>query len=343
MRKGFLIVGWGLCLAILFPHGVVADDGAKKLFAFYWENDVFAGTDRDYSNGLRLSWSKPYRLPGYDSLSFTDKVIDYLPWVNDPFTRRNIFFTVGQNIYTPADTKTSELIEDDRPYAGFLYTTFGAYADKDNRRSVWEFDIGVVGSLSMAEQTQNTVHDIINTSKAAGWEHQLENELTLGAAFETSWRLWQRTIGKSFGVQLIPHIGGHIGNVAVYANTGAELRFGRSLPNNFGTCPIRPGCDSGELLNIEKNEQSVDRNRWGAHFFVSINGRAVLHNMFLDGNTFSDSHSVTRESFLCETMIGMAFHYNSLQVSYAYVQLSKEFEEQEKAPAFGAIKISFVY
>ena len=156
----------------------------------------------------------------------------------------------------------------------------------------------------MARQAQDRVHVRINTARSAGWDHQLNSERAQGPSCVIGW----------------------------------------SLPDNFDTHPIRPGCDSGELLNIDENDQQKRRNRWGSHLFVVVDGRAVLHDIFLGGgNTFSDSHSVTREFSNGETMIGMAIHDNSLPSIYDYVQRSKEFEEQEKAPGFGAIKVSYVY
>jgi lipid A 3-O-deacylase len=313
----------------------------SKVFSFYWENDVFTGTDQDYSNGLKLGWSKPYTSNASDERSFTDKVIEKLPGVNNPDAQRVSFFALGQNIYTPKDTKTSDLIEDDRPYAGLSYVSFGIHSDQGRQRCLWEFELGVVGPWSLAEETQNAVHDAIKTSRAAGWEHQLNNEPALGAVFETKWRLGRLNLGDAFGLELISHMGGCAGNIAVYANAGGEVRFGWHLPDNFGTCPIRPGCDVGNLVDIKG--QPVQKNRWSTHFFVAVDCKAVLHDIFLDGNTFQESHSVDKEPFVADLMTGVAIQFKSLQLSYAYIHRTKEFEQQDSSHAFGAVKVSYFY
>lgn len=330
---------WSLIFAA-FGFQATAED-AKKAFSFYWENDVFTGTDRDYSNGLKLAWSKPYAASADEEKTFTDKMIARLPLVNAPDSRRTTFFAFGQNVYTPEDTKTSELIVDDRPYAGYLYMSVGIHADRNNRRHVWEFETGVVGPMSLAHAAQDFVHDTIDTSRGAGWEHQLDNELTIGVGHETKWRLWQIHRGDAFGVEFIPHLGGRFGNVDIYANAGIEFRFGWHLPNNFGTCPIRPGCDVGSESPI--NGKPRKKEGLGVHFFVALDGRAVLHNIFLDGNTFTESHSVDKEPFVSDFMSGVALQFKSLEVSYAYYQRSREFKAQNSDHAFGAIKITYLY
>ena len=220
----------------------------SRSFTFYWENDAFTGTDRDYTNGLKLTWSRPYETPDDGEQDLTDWMMGHLPFMGDAETFRATSFSIGQNIYTPEDTESSNVVEDDRPYAGFSYIGFGFVSNNGKRRDVWEIDIGVVGPLSQAQFSQDVVHDIIGSDRAQGWDHQLENELALELICESKWRLWQTSHHSGFGADFIPHVGGRAGNVAIYANAGAELRFGWLMPRDFGTCPIRPGCNVGDAV-----------------------------------------------------------------------------------------------
>jgi hypothetical protein len=215
------------------------------------------------------------------------------------------------------------------------------HSDSENSRHVWEFDAGVVGPMSLAHPAQDLVHDIIDTSRSAGWEHQIDNELTLAAGHETKWRLWRFQKGRAFGAELIPHVGGRLGNVDIYVNTGVEFRFGWYLPNNFGTCPIRPGCDIGNESPF--NAGHTKKNRFGIHFFVALDGRWVLRNIFLDGNTFKESHHVEKNPFVSDFMSGVALQLESLEISYAYYKRSREFETQNHDHAFGAVKMTYSY
>ena len=68
---------------------------------------------------------------------------------------------LGQNIYTPADTTSYQLVAEDRPYAGWLYFGFGFAANQGSRRyDKLELEIGVVGPLSFAEEVQTFWHSL---------------------------------------------------------------------------------------------------------------------------------------------------------------------------------------
>ena len=315
-----------------------------KSFSLSWENDVFANTDRDYTNGLKLTWSRPLtpdepirgRLSGWVAA-----IMNHLPVAKDWGVKKDISISVGQNIYTPEDTKRKELIVDDRPYAGFLYAGLGLHAISDRRKEVWEIDVGVVGPLAMGEQVQDFSHKLTGSSAVQGWDNQLNNEPALEIIYETKWRLWQWRTDDHLGFDFIPHLGACLGNVAIYANAGAEFRFGWYIPQDFGSCPIRAGCSLDSVTQHPGGDSAADR--LGFHIFMAVDGRAVLHDIFLDGNTFSDSHSVDRENFVSDWMAGFALNYSRYRFSYAYILRTKEFKQQHDPQIFGTLTFSFTY
>jgi lipid A 3-O-deacylase len=336
-----------LTLLILYSNPIWAEEKKNKTFdtfTFYWENDLFADTDRDYTNGFKFTWSTPFltnreesRLPGWSY-----PVLNLLPFVKDPTSSRAVSISLGQNIFTAEDTEVKELIVDQRPYAGYLYLAFGFHSKKGNRKDTWEIALGVVGPNSLAKQAQNLVHDITGSDRTEGWDNQLENEPTLEIICESKWRLLHSELGRGFRYDVIPHLGGGVGNVAIYANTGAELRFGWNLPENFGSCPIRPGCETSAAYDIPQDGNSR-RSRIGAHLFTGVNGMAVLHNIFLDGNNFRDSHSVDKKTFVADLMAGFVISYERYKVSYSYVYRTKEYKTQSDPQVFGSIQFSFSY
>ena len=195
----------------------------------------------------------------------------------------------------------SDVIIDDRPYAGITYLAVGFHGIKGNHRINWEIDVGMIGPLSFAEQTQKSVHRIVGSQLAQGWSHQLHNELGLEVIGESQWRAFHGENVRGFNYDLITHLGGRLGNVQIYANTGAEARIGWNLPGDFGTCPIRPGCETNGG-DIKWNTDGL----LGVHVFMAVDGRLVIRDIFLDGNTFGNSHSVDKEFFVADVMAGFA-------------------------------------
>jgi lipid A 3-O-deacylase len=313
-------------------------------FNLYWENDLFARTDRNYSNGIKLTWSTPLTALDGDGYlpNWSGQIMDRLPWLGATRSQRAVSLSLGQNIYTPEKTEREELLENDRPYAGYTYFGVGFHAKRGIRRHVWEVDIGVVGPLSLAEETQNNVHRLIDSALARGWEHQLKNEPTLDIITETKWRLVSGDIGGGWGFDLIPHLGGRLGNVAIYANGGAEVRFGWYLGEEFGSCAIRPGCETISAAESDALDE-IRTRRSSFYLFLGVDGRAILRDIFLDGNTFVDSHSVDKNPFVADLIGGVAFRYKRARLSYAYIVRTPQFEGQPRAHIFGAINFSYSF
>ena len=313
-----------------------------KTFTFYWENDSVTGTDQDYSNGLKLTWIKPYPTNATGHRPVKDWIFKHLPFMQDPDSPRATAVSIGQYIYTPKDTERSDLIVEDRPYAGYTFMGFGFISRTGSRRNVWELEIGMIGPWSLAENTQNTFHDIIHTRRAEGWNHQLGNEPGLEAIYETKWRLGALSNSYGLGIDFIPHIGAQAGNVATVLKAGLEVRFGWFIPRDFGTCPIRPGCDAGNSL-VGDLEDPVQQRDFSCYLFAATEGRAVLRDIFLDGNTFRDSHHVDKEIYVADLMGGIAMSYKRLKLSYALVLRTPEFKQRKDNHAFGTVQLSYMY
>jgi lipid A 3-O-deacylase len=336
-------------LILAIPFAAVAEEknaSDSNTFSFYLENDVFAGTDRHYTSGVRLTWISPdltHFLEHPTLPQWSHPLIKRLPFINEPGYQRAIYLSFGQSIFTPEDIKRRTLIEDDRPYAGFTYLAMGFQSKNTVHMDTLEFDLGIVGPHSYAEEVQTELHEWIDSQIPMGWDHQLNDELAVGVMYMHKDKLVQSGLGDGFNYDVIPHVGGGAGNLKTYVNAGAQFRVGWNLPNDFGTFLIRPGCECNAPVD-ERDPRFFPRyHRFGIHAFIAIDAIAVFHNIFLDGNTFQDSHSVDKKPFTADIMAGLSLIFSRFKMSYAYVYRTKEFENQEKENIFGAITISFTY
>ena len=315
-------------------------------FTFYFENDLFAGTDRYYTSGIKLTSISP-DLTGYSKSGklpdWSLPLIRRLPFINEPGLQRNLGLSIGQNIYTPRDISRKELIEDDRPYAGWTYASIAFYSKNERRLDSMEIQLGMVGPASLAEQTQKFVHKLGGYQRPNGWDNQLKTEPGMVVVYERKWRALQSgsSIG-GLGFDAITHLGGSLGNVYTYANTGIELRFGWNIPADFGTSLIRPAGDTGCPVGMQDPRLSGDHD-WSLNLFASVDGRAVLRNIFLDGNTFRESHSVDKKYFVADLAVGISLIVHRFKLSYARVLRTKEFKGQQDDQSFGSITLSFFW
>ena len=77
--------------------------------------------------------------------------------------------------------------------------------------------------------------------------------------------------------------------------------------------------------------------------FAYVDGRAVARDIFLDGNTISDSHSVDKRNFVADFAAGAAIIYDRFKLSFAKVIRTREFDDQPSNHRFGSITLSYTF
>jgi lipid A 3-O-deacylase len=302
-------------------------DGDRGTVSLLVENDRVASTDRHYTHGTRLSWlSAEGGVPGW-----VRKMAGTVPLV-DPDHLTHVGVAIGQSMFTPEDTGTRELVRGDRPYAGWLYAGFALLSDTGSRLDRVELNIGVVGPASFAMDVQKAWHDLIGVSRPQGWDNQLRNEPGIVLILERQWGKLIDFEVAGLGVDLRPHVGGRLGNVFTYVAAGATVRFGKGLPDDNGPPRIRPSVPGSTAFGT--------RGRFGWYLFGGFEGRLVVRNIFLDGNTFADSHSLSRKPLVGDFQAGAALTYGPVRLTYTHVFRTIEFDGQRRADRFGAISLS---
>lgn len=328
-----------------FAARPVGDSVDRGTLSIYFENDLFAGTDRYYTNGAKIGWTSA-DLEKYSDTPYANPLlplIDRIPFVNDPNYQKNLAFSLGQNIYTPDDTEAFELVEGDRPYAGWLYLGLGLVWKNADVRNSLVLNVGVVGSWSGAEETQRLVHEARGLAVPNGWDNQLHNELGVLAVYERSWRWPKHERRTGFDCEFLPHAGAALGNVYIYANLGGEFRAGLNLPDDFGTATIGPAATTSTPVEGAQRATRAERFDFGIYLFARVDGRAVAHNIFLDGNTFGESPSADRKILVADLSVGASLNYHNTKVTYALVYRSEEFEAQKEGQLFGSITLNFPF
>lgn len=321
--------------------GTASSAAQSWTLSFYFENDLFfTGRDEDYTNGWKLSWISPdvseYRDAGRLPRGIYG-LFEALPVINQPAAKRNVVLGLGQNMYTPRDIEREDLIEDDRPYAAWLYLSIGLHNKTRVRLDTLEVSLGVVGPLARGKHFQNFVHRRRDIPEARGWDNQIGNEPGLNLIGERKIRRDLFRPGGRWSVDAIIHFGGSLGNIFTYANGGATLRAGWNLPQDFGASIIRFAGDTN--APAVAGDVRFREGQWGVNGFVGFDARAVLRDITLDGNTFRDSHSIGKNNFVADLYIGVAIARGRWKVSYAQTSRTRT-HENGRQHHFGSINVS---
>ena len=332
--------GCGLAGAEEPPKDKIASNSST--FTFSLENDLFGDTDQQYTSGIQIGWISADVDHYQQALDLPHWMFKYLPFIPVKGAQKNIGVNIGQKIFTPEDLESRVVIEDDRPYAGWLYGALSFISKTESQLDTLEFQAGIIGPAALGEQAQNSIHDLRGFATAKGWDNQLENEPGLAIIYERKWRPWKSANPSGFGYDVITHLGGAIGNVYSYANAGAEARIGWNLPADFGTSLMRPGGNSSAPATYNDPRLNSQRN-FGAHLFAGITGVVKLRDVFLDGNTFTDSHDVNKEYLVGDLVVGASVLIGQVKLSYAQVFRTREFEKQDIKHNFGSVSISLTF
>ena len=85
-------------------------------------------------------------------------------------------FSIDQQVFTPRNQVTTELVQDDRPYAGWLYSSVAWHQIDDKSMMSAELQCGTNAPRAGGEQVINIFHSLIGNKLANGWDNQLNNE-----------------------------------------------------------------------------------------------------------------------------------------------------------------------
>lgn len=317
---------------------IVSLDSSAQQSEGFWsiqlENDLWGSNDdRFYTHGAKLSFASGAEPP---------QLLQRLPALF-PFYRQGetqlYGYEIAQTIFTPEDITQTGLIEDDRPYAGWLYFNTGMghiFEDRGDREwmNFLGITIGMVGPSSQSDEIQTLVHKLVDGTDPEGWSNQLHDEIGVNVAYLNKYRQIY-DFDERLQYEMGPHYGFMLGNVYTFGTAGFLLRYGTNLKADIGPPSIGPGFSGVPAFNPNT------KTHW--YLFAGLELRLMLRNIFLDGNTFRDSHSVEKEELVGDLQLGFAYHFDDMRLSFVQMFRTREFEGQPESVQYGAINLTVYY
>lgn len=231
------------------------------------DNDLYTSTvnDQYYTNGLELY----YRYLNNHKSEKTAKRITE--------------FRIGQYIYNPQSPKAADINVNDRPFAGYLFAEAGINKFFVNEDVIkMNFQIGVLGPGSHAEEVQKSLHNLVGYNKVQGWQYQIQTTLGLQANVYYS----KKILPVSFSKKLDFHAWGDINAGTIWMGGSAGIMARMSLKGL-----LRPMHDSalhGAALFREKEKYQESE----LFFYVSPSVNYQEYDATIQGNRFnSDDNS----------------------------------------------------
>ena len=336
--NSFLLVASLLCLQGCANHTV----------AFWSENDAWVTEPKgisNYSNGLQLTYSPvaPHEpctddCDGQAFRRFVDFMNIFEAEDDAPESEIRLRYGLSHQYFTPDNTAITVIQPDDRPYAGWLSTSLEIVnerrvsdADSNARyaRSSIGMRLGIVGPTAHGEELQRAWHRVCNCSDPQGWHLQLENEPGFVYTLNHDRQLVRHDFSASWSMDVIGMAEAAIGNVYTGAELSGTVRLGYNLsPRWQGKTMADIGYDA-------------PRTGTGPGFFLmaALTGRYVARDIFVDGNTWRESHGVDRTPWVSDQILGLGMHWKQLELRMTITRRTDQYSTQSGTTRFGSVVI----
>ena len=278
------------------PLAVKAQEDFKWQTLLQLDNDLFSGSDRDYTNGVRIGFIQEIPLDsnagqrinrrireGSEKLSQYSLQSFRIP--EDANLRFAKGFGLTQLMFTPENSFALRAPEGERPYAGWLGLEYSLHVKADNFVNSVTWSLGTTGEASQAQNSQNWVHrNISNSPIFQGWDSQVPSELTLNIHFDHKqrFRRLSRASGSGLEVDGYYEAGMAAGNFRTDAYLGGLARIGYRLPSSFSTPRVQLGSYGHRLFADSKDYGK----KFSAYAFAGVRATGVVHDITLDGPVF---------------------------------------------------------
>ena len=322
-----------LVLTVLFAPFIYAEN--KVDFAsFTLENDSFYNEDGLYTGGWMAEW-------GYDDVAGLDQQVlpDWLAYLAEKSYLSHqkdkqyfISYRVAHLQQTAIDITESDLIEEDAPYVGLFAWESNLMTYDTSHIDRLSLVLGMVGPAAGAKAVQTGVHVMIAANTPEGWDNQINNEPVIRLQAEKSWRIYNNALSdREFDI--VTGMRGGIGNLRSDLGAGAEFRWGQGLQGNFSSSSAFPR----QKLNGAKYAAK------GWYVFANSAAFYVGNDIFIDGNTFENSHHVDLIHFQYGASLGVMAHISSWNVTFTLLQLSDQYQGQNERSQFGSVTFTYLF
>ena len=307
-----------LLFAISFLQAFSQKKYAKE-FSFINDNDLYISTtqDRYYTNGMFFS----YRYLANNS--------------NERVAKKMYQFQLGHHMYTPFKATVDLKGEHDRPFAGYLYGSFGVdYFFKNNDVLKISAQIGVIGPNALGWEMQDIVHDIYGFKKAIGWKYQITNAFALNID-----ATYVKPIYNTNYVDVHWYNNVKLGTVFTDATTGLYARV--------GFIPLQKLVNSIAFGGNLNNNKTSFNNEVEVFFYAKPTISFVGYDATIQGSFLNDNSPVTYgiKHFQYAGEFGIRFTANRFNFGYAVHFHSKKLESVRvpNTNFYGSIQLNYQF
>jgi hypothetical protein len=220
--------------------------------------------------------------------------------------------------FTPVDIKQKEIIENDRPYAGYImagHFVISTQAAK-SRRLTSRLNLGIIGPESQTKDIQKGLHALLHCAQPQGWNNQIKRDIILDYSLQLEKALFPLTKN----IEIIAQGNVRVGTLYNNIGLGGKIRIGKM--NGYFT-DSHPSLASGKPLYLTQKVR--------LYGYVQINTKLNAYNATLQGGFFNKEspHIIKQEQverIILERKSGLVCGYENISIEIGQTNLTREFK-----------------
>jgi lipid A 3-O-deacylase len=291
-------------------------------FSFTMDNDIFAGNDNGYTNGMFFTWIDTQD-NNKAEIGFLARAMEWSLPDGDSSVPEFSLGTIGQTMITPDDIEEDPAIlpPDDLPYGGLLFYGDTFIRVHDRYADSIAVTIGVVGEPSFADDTQDFVHGVISADEPCCWDEQLDDEVVFQVSRGRIWRSW---IADSGSADLLLGADAALGTISSTAGATVMVRYGAQLHNY-----------ASALLSQSRTTNPLAMET-GWYVYAGLRAAYLANHIFLDGSKSYDDddfEEIDYDEGRVGYSLGLAYSWKEWSLTFALNDLNAS-EDDDAADEF---------
>jgi len=285
---------------------------SDRYFRFHYDNDYFAATDENYTQGYNFELVLPlFKKNPLNALFFNF------------YAEKTRYGLAVEHIgFTPNHYELPEIQFGDRPFAAAIMLKSFKIATNasESSRFVSSFNLGIIGPGAFGEEMQVGIHDLSGNKTPRGWRHQIQNDVVINYELGYERQLFQWY--DLLSLQAQSHL--KVGTLFTNASVGANAVFG--------------------VFNSPFSSEAKSR-KFQIYAYAQPIITVVGYDATLQGGLFNTKSPYTIstnhvERLTAQFNYGIVLKTKTLYLEYTRSSISKEFGTGAAAN-WGGIKVGF--
>ncbi len=240
-------------------------------------------------------------------------------------------YELGQMIFTPKSVNFARDGGIDRPFCGYLYLSYNRAIFLPKLQIIeWGASIGTIGTNSLGENVQETIHTLLKYKQFKGWETQITNEIGLNATVKYAKVL--SPINTEL-LKIIPQSELTLGTTFTNAKIGGYICFG-----------LMEEANNSSLFNANINKKNIAKTK--NEYFIYWHPQFIyqLYNATVQGGLFTENvQAITASIFAGMYMQSFGLQVTSGRIAskIEVVYQTQEARTQQQPQRYASISIGY--